>query len=477
MSVPGPRPNILFVLSDQLRRDALGCYGDPDARTPHLDAMAAQGVRFDAACSTYPVCVPYRFTLMTGHYAHSRQVPAIFWRLSPSERTLADAFNDAGYQTAYIGKWHLGGGLGTRVMKTPVPRDLQGRWQTFAGFELRNNYFDNVYFENDDPTPIPIAGYQTDGLFDRLDHFLSHQRRDDRPFAAVLSVEAPHPRFEAPPDLEAQWRQREIRLPPNYLADDPAAARAFEACAAPPRSPDPQRVLRHRKTYYAMVENLDQNVGRMMRRLGELGLERDTIVVFTADHGELGGSHNLTDKQFPYEESVGTPLIVCGAACGVATGRRVAAPTCTEDLFPTLLDLAGVAADASLPGRSLAPLIRGEAESLDRDGVMLQFVGEMRANLPFYERPWRAMRSERYKYTVIGGQATGLQPWQLFDLGEDPYELHDLIDDPAYRAVAADLHARLARRMHETGDDAWLAAAWGQPDQNRSPVLPHEHEE
>ena len=149
-------PNLLVLLSDQLRRQALGVHGDPDARTPHLDAFAQQGIRFDNACSTYPICVPFRFTHMTGEYAHVRKIPGIEYVMSTEERTLADEFNEAGYETIYVGKWHLDGGHGrlgsaVQVNRTRVPRSRQGRWQKWYGFELRNDPFDTCYFEDDDP--------------------------------------------------------------------------------------------------------------------------------------------------------------------------------------------------------------------------------------------------------------------------------------------------------------------------------------
>ena len=128
------RPNILVLLCDQLRRQALGCYGDPDARTPHLDAFAQRGVRFVNACLTYPICVPFRFTLMTGEYAHVRKVPGIEYAMATAERTLADEFNEAGYETVYVGKWHLDGGHGrlgsaVQVNRTPIPRNRGEVWR------------------------------------------------------------------------------------------------------------------------------------------------------------------------------------------------------------------------------------------------------------------------------------------------------------------------------------------------------------
>ena len=158
-----PRPNIVLILADQLRRSALSCAGDPNVATPHLDALAAAGVRFPSSCLTYPVCVPCRFTLMTGEYAHSRLVPTIGWRMSPVERTIADELGDAGYQTAYAGKWHLYGAhprgglpLARRRGLTPIPRAHRGGFEVWRGFEFRNDPFDTYYFVDDDPAPRPL---------------------------------------------------------------------------------------------------------------------------------------------------------------------------------------------------------------------------------------------------------------------------------------------------------------------------------
>ena len=294
------RPNILIVLSDQLRRQALACYGDSDARTPHTTQLAQEGVTFDQACSTYPICVPFRFTMMTGEYAHTRLVPGIEWRMSPAERTLADEFNDADYETVYVGKWHLDGGHGrmgsaVQTNRCPVKRPYQGRWQKWFGFELRNGPFDTCYFEDDDPTPIPIEGYQTDGLFDIGMNYLREGRDPEKPFCMVISVEPPHDPFEAPAELQQAWESRDITLPPNFEPKDDEQRAQF---------------ILNRQRYNAMVENLDDNLGRLRTFLTEQNLDDDTIVVFLSDHGELAGAHGLRGKQWPYEESVGIPLIV-----------------------------------------------------------------------------------------------------------------------------------------------------------------------
>ncbi|HET6319246.1 MAG TPA: sulfatase-like hydrolase/transferase, partial [Chloroflexota bacterium] len=216
------RPNILVILCDQMRRSAMGCAGDPNVSTPHLDRLAAEGARFANACVTYPVCVPSRFTLMTGEYAHSRLVPTIGWRMSPAERTIAHELSGAGYQTAYFGKWHLFGAhprggpvLARKRGLTPIPRPFRGGFEYWRGFEFRNDPFDTYYFADDDPTPRRIDGYQTDGLFALTEHFLLEERDASRPFFAILSVEPPHFPLVAPEPYLARWLEREVVQAPN----------------------------------------------------------------------------------------------------------------------------------------------------------------------------------------------------------------------------------------------------------------------
>lgn len=446
---PAKSPNILIVLCDQLRRQALSLHGDPNIATPHIDALAGCGVRFDNACSTYPICVPFRFTLMTGLYAHERKVPGIEYRMSPAERTMADEFNEAGYETVYIGKWHLDGGHGRmgsaeQVGRTPVRRENRGRWQKWLGFELRNAPFDTWYFEDDDPEPKKIDGYQTDGLFDlAMDHLI--ERPSTKPFCMVLSVEPPHDPFEAPADVQTAWEKREIELPENFDIDDENMR---------------QQTILNRKRYYAMVENLDWNMGRLASFLSEHDLREDTIVIFMSDHGELGGSHGLRGKQWPFEESIGVPLIVSDPHCPDQAGTQIKAPVSTEDLFPTILGLAGLRPQENIHGTDLSALIRGDAANLNRQGVMLEFVAELRQGMPFYDWVWRGFRSERYKYTVKGDNHGG-KPWQFFDLENDPYERHNLIDDNEYRDLIIEHHACLLARMKETNDHFVLLPAFG----------------
>ncbi|MCY3712178.1 MAG: sulfatase [Gemmatimonadetes bacterium] len=447
-------PNVLIVLSDQLRRQALSTYGDPNIVTPHVDALAERGVRFEHASSTCPICVPFRFTLMTGLYAHDRKVPAIEYRMSPAERTLADEFNEAGYETIYTGKWHLDGGhgrMGSAIQcgRTAVKKAYRGRWRKWMGFELRNGPFDTYYFEDDDPVPRPVEGYQTDGLFDLAMDYL--ERRDpSRPFCMVISVEPPHDPFEAPEALMRSWEAMDIVLPPNVEAADAEAT---------------ERFMLNRKRYYAMVENLDWNMGRLGAFLLRTGLHSETVVLFLSDHGELGGAHGLRGKQWPYEESTGIPLIVADPRHPDRAGAVVEDPVSTEDLFPTILGLAGLKPRDALPGENLTPLINGSVSSLDREGVMLEFIAEQRKGVAFHDWVWRGFRTARYKYTVRGDNHGGT-PWQFFDLAADPWEQRNLLEDPVYRAEITRHHDLLRQRMKETDDHFVLLPAFGREGLN-----------
>ncbi len=327
------RPNIVVVLVDQMRRDAMSGAGDVNVRTPNLDRLLAGGVNFANAVSTFPACVPFRFSLMTGEYAHSRNVPALGYRLSPAERTLGETVGAQGYATAYIGKWHLysaygvSGGLTlSQACRVPIPASHRRGWDHWRGFELRNDFHDTWYFADDETEPRKLAGYQTDGLFDLALDYLA-ERPKDKPFFLMLSVEAPHPPFVAPPEAVARVAARgPIRHRPNV---DVGAISFFPPEwyeTPPPAGPldtgDPASVRRvfdaNMQAYYAMIEVIDANMGRLDEALRREGLAEDTVVVFLADHGELGGSHGQLGKAEPWEESVWHPVDraqPCGRAC------------------------------------------------------------------------------------------------------------------------------------------------------------------
>jgi len=457
----------------------MSCAGDPNVMTPHLDRLAESGVRFTNSCSTYPICVPTRFSLMTGEYAHTRFIPSIDWRMSPAERTIAHEMNDAGYQTAYTGKWHLAGfhryvyneessdraKRAKRQNRMPIRNNLQGGFEHWRGFELRNDPSDTVYFRDDDPTPRKIDGYQTDGLFDLATQFVREEWDKQRPFFQILSVEAPHPPFTAPRPYLQRWSNRDVEFPPNADLNSSFTVRNWGSENLREELDMNDGIRDDLRAYYAMIENLDDNVGELLDFLNKEGIRETTAVIFLSDHGEMMGSHGMIEKEYPYEESIGIPSIVSYPP-EIQQDETIHVPVATEDWFPTILGLGGVEANEPTSGTDLTSLLRGDCDSLRRPGVMLEFVAEQRGGLPyaeeisFNEETWRGFRTRRYKYAVKGGPKGG-DPWLLFDLNKDPYETENLVDNPDYQSEAQRLHGHLREYIDATDDDYGLKPAFG----------------
>lgn len=472
-------PNVLLVMCDQMRGQAMSCAGNPNVSTPAIDRLAENGTRFENAYSTYPVCVPSRYTLVTGQCAHRAHVPSIGWQLPPCERTVADEFADANYETAWIGKWHLGDEIhnpqhrhreaedrGHGVV-APVPRDLQGGFEYWRGFELRNNHQDTYYFVDDDPQPRPVEGYQTDGLTDLTIEYLTEDRDEERPFFCVLSVEPPHPPYEAPDKYERRWANRDLELRPNVALDTEEPAASAGAGFKSVQTAD-EGTIDDLRSYYAMIENLDDNLTRVLETLEAEGLREDTVVVFLSDHGDMMGSHGLMQKHWPFEESIGVPFVI-SRPDEVDAGRVVSAPTCSEDWFPTLLGLAGIEPERECDGVNLAPFAHGEGDGIDREGVLLELYAEHRDatwskrgdGFDFKYAPYRGFVTEKYKYTVLASDGGPAEPWQLFNLDDDPYEQRNVVTDSEYEGVARRLHGLLRDRLIDTDDDFHLAGAFG----------------
>jgi arylsulfatase A-like enzyme len=449
------RPNILWVFADQMRGHAMSCAGDVNVRTPNLDQLAQRGVRFTNACSSYPLCVPFRFTLLTGEYAHTRWIPALDWRMSPAERTIAHEFNDAGYHTCYIGKWHLDGsttqGDAKAINRMPVAPNRRGGFREWHGFNLRNGFFDTCVFHGDDPTPVPLGKYQTDGLFDiTLDCLKERGQTPDDPFFMVLSVEAPHPPHEAPEEYLERIRQRGVQARPNVSWETPADGLEY-----PPGCRWTERWADSNNTgYYAQIENLDDNMGRLLAGLEEMGLAENTYVFFFSDHGEFLGSHGMRSKQDPREESINIPFIVHGP--GIESGGVLDEAICTEDIYPTTLSLAGLEPPSPKPGLDLGTYLRGDIDQLPRDGVYLEMVEEHRPPMVFYKAPYRGIRTRTHLYAVLNGA-----PWLLFDLTTDPYQQDNLVRSEEHAPLRRELHTRLVQMAEET-DDSYV---FGDPDQ------------
>jgi len=463
----GSGHNILVLFPDQLRRSALGCYGDANAATPNIDKLARQSTCFDRAYASFPVCVPFRFSLFSGEPAHEYNVPCLNYRMPPQLNRLPHRIKDAGYHTCYIGKWHLygqaGGAYGpwAEGALRPIPKRFRAGWDRWLGFESCNQFFNTFYFEDDDPTPKPLNKFQTDGCFDLAIREIENSAKSDRPWFTIVSVTPPHFPFTPKEEDAARWKNRELNLPPNFLepADYP-----LEASGALDREDQ----LDKARKYYAMIENFDANVGRILDTLEATGQREKTIIVLFSDHGEWLGSSGKSagEKGDPHEVSAGIPLIIHHPDW--PGGRVSSAVGGTEDLHATLLALAGAEAFPDCPGRSWIGQDGTLPDILHPEGVLLEYTFN-----PFDDpwstynrRFWRAIVEDRYKYGLYGGGEEGAQPWILFDLENDPHEEHNLVNDPENVDLASHLHRKLIELIRSKGDHFCVAPAFGQPGLN-----------
>ena len=436
------RPNVLWLFCDQLRYHALASSGDPNIKTPNIDRLAAEGVRFTNAYSHCPVCVPFRAGLMTGQYPAACGVPRHGDILHPDRRTVAHAFRDAGYRTSYVGKWHLSGEHGIHMVCEAdwagedfwVHPDMRGGFEDWFGFEISNNFYRTFYSHGDLVKPFKVEGYQTDGLTDVSLKYLSEYDGDE-PWFHVLSVEAPHsgvggdpkyPGHPVPKQYEEMFSPEDIALRGNVPADRHAAAQS-KCCG-----------------YYAMIENLDDNIGRVLDWLDESGQADNTLVLFFSDHGDMLASHGLAEKSVAYDESIHIPLFArlpgrlpVGAVCdGLVSGI---------DIYPTCAGLCGVPVDPGVQGMDLSGALDGTGGP-ERAEVFVQWVGQTRFG--WGDHPYRAIRTKRHTYAEGRDEAFCL----MFDNAADELQMNNLFGKPESAGLQQQLHHRLVRNIIDAGE-------------------------
>jgi arylsulfatase A-like enzyme len=434
-------PNLIWIISDQQRAQALSWMGDPNVNTPNLDRMAQMGLCSTAAVSGYPLCCPYRGALLTGRYPHLI-VPGHEYRLPTEQPTLAYVFKENGYHTCYVGKWHLDGfkEKNGRAAFHIIPPERRGGFDTWIGYENNNSPWDCWVHggEGADAFHYRLPGYETDALTDlfikQLETLAARQIHGHlQPFFAMLSVQPPHNPYVAP----AEWMQRHIPAKIELRNNVPAIPRVLE------------RARRELAGYYSQIENLDWNIGRISAALDRLGLADNTQVLFFSDHGDMHGSHGQFLKTSPWEESVRVPFIIYGRETMYSqhTGNL---PLLVNhvDIAPTSLGLCGIQPPEWMQGCDYSAFrLRERIQPSPPDSAFLQVV------VPTYhhdsiDRPWRGLvTQDGWKYIALEGQ-----PWLLFDLNEDPYELANLAFNTRYAVERRRLNERLADWIHDTGD-------------------------
>ncbi len=417
-----PKPNLIFLLADQWRAQATGYNGDPNVKTPHLDDFARRSVNFTHAISTCPVCSPYRAGLMTGRYPLTHGVFLNDVHLNNEAVSFAQAFRQAGYQTAYIGKWHLNG----RGRSSFIPREDRQGFEYWKALECTHEYNRSAYYA-DENVKLMWDGYDAIAQTRDAQQYVRDHR--EKPFLLFLSWGPPHnPYHTAPKPYRDMYDPSKLTLRPNV----PAAMTIRDDLAG----------------YYAHISALDDCLRDLLRTLQECGLYDNTMVVFTSDHGDMLGSQGQHRKQRPYDESIRVPLLVRWPAGLGTVPRIVDMPIGTPDLMPTLLGLCGIPIPKTVEGLDLSGHLKGGAPPADPAALIACYA-------PFGEftraqggREFRGVRTRRYTYVRdLNG------PWLLFDNQSDPYQLRNLIADSAATSLRKRLDATLRRKLESMHDE------------------------
>lgn len=438
------KPNVIWIMADQLRAQALGCSGDPNARTPNIDNLAAMGVHFTQALSGSPMCCPARGSIMTSEYSHNC-VPGHEYQLDPSSKTIASVFNEAGYHTAYFGKWHLDGFYEDegRAAMHIIPPERRGDFQYWAAYENNNSQYDCWVHGGEGETAFhyQLPGFETDALTDLLIDYCKDTGASDveQPFFAVLSVQPPHNPYIAPEEFRKNYNSGNIMLRPNVPDIPEVKERAKIDLAG----------------YYAMIENLDWNVGRIISALKEQGIYEDTHIIFFSDHGDMHGSQGHFRKTSPFEESIRVPFIISGEKAFYDRGTgQVSAPLNHVDIAPTTLGLCGIEVPSWMKGTDYSHYrLSGNAREDEPTSAFMEFVIPT-GHEDSVDKPWRGIvTTDGWKYACFEGVS-----WLMFDLNQDPYEQRNLAHDPAYKQKRLELQEELQMWLDRTGDQFKLSS-------------------
>lgn len=443
-----PRPNILFVLVDDLRWDDLAIAGHPFVETPNIDRLAREGTRFLNAFAATPLCSPSRATILTGQYAHTNGIIDNTARDSASHRlpTFAIPLSAAGYRTGFFGKWHMG--------NDDTPRPGWTRWVAMRG---QGEAVDPQL--NIDGSRRVVPGYVTDVLTDQVVEFV--RASAGQPFMAFLAHKALHPNImQANDGRRGQMREGQpegfvpaprhagryaapvITRRPNALrgpVGKKALARPIPGL--PPLSPATGTSERDIRARLEMLLGVDESLGRLVALLDSLGTLDRTMIVLTSDHGYFYGEHGLDqERRLAYEESARIPVLVRYPPMARA-GSTPAPMVQTTDFASTILEVAGVRDREARDGRSLVPLLVGDAPANWRTSILLEYWTDI-----VFPRTltmgYKAVRTERYKY-IRYSDLQGMD--ELYDLQSDPFEMENIIDTERGRAALPALQAELER--------------------------------
>ena len=418
------KPNVLVVVADQWRAQAFGCTGDPNVKTPTFDKLASQGAHFVNAVSGLPVCSPMRATMITGQRPLTHGIIINDVPLNPEATTIGKVFKADGYDTGFIGKWHIDGHGRTLW----IPRERRQGFDYWKVLECTHSYNDSPYYA-DSPEKQIWKDYDALAQTHDVCDYMRSRKQGDKPFLMFLAWGPPHNPYEtAPAKYKAMYDPAKIKLRDNVPAEMQEQARKDLA------------------GYYAHCSALDDCMAEIMKTLADTGLAEDTILVFTADHGDMLSSQGMQRKQKPYDESIRIPMMIRWQK-GIKPAK-VNATINSEDIMPTILGLSGIAIPKTVEGLDYTAYLHGGADPSGGSTVI-------QCPSPFGEwirarggKEYRGVRTARYTFV---SDLTG--PWLLFDDETDPYQMNNLVNKPESAKLQAELDALLTKKLKDRHDD------------------------
>ncbi|WP_244852424.1 sulfatase [Bacillus sp. J14TS2] len=458
------QPNIIFIMSDDHAAHAISAYDSRINQTPHLDRIANEGMRLDNCFCTNSICAPSRAAILTGKYNHLNGVRTLYEDFDARQHHVAKILQENGYQTAMIGKWHLGHGGNS----DPTGFDY---WNIFPG---QGAYHDPEMIEMGEKKVFP--GYATEITTDLSVKWLE-KRNKDKPFFMMCHHKAPHRPWD--PDEKYMDLYKDVDIPePETFHDDydtrsSAALEAQMRVDRDLRKRDVKEDLpegltaseakswyyqRYIKDYLRCIASIDDNVGRLLDYLDEDGITDDTIVIYTSDQGFFLGDHGWYDKRFMYEESLRMPFLIRYPK-EIEPSSVTDAFALNVDFAQTFLDFAGIQAPDDMQGTSLKPILKGETPEDWQTSMYYRYWEHMdpEHNVAAHY----GVRTHRFKLICYYGEGFGLPgtqdikkeiEWELFDLQEDPYELKNVYHDSNYQETIKELKRELYHLKEKVGD-------------------------
>ena len=462
------QPNILIIYPDQMRHDVMACAGNPVIKTPFLDQLANEGVQFNNAFTSYPLCCPFRASLMTGKYAQSHGLIQNHFPIDTNQDFLAELLKGAGYQTGYVGKWHLEGGPKPGFVP---PGERRLGFDDFVGFNRGHQYMNAIFYRDTDQ-PYHCKRYEPDFQTDHIIEFIEKavNNEPNKPFFGFVGYGPPHHPNTMPDHWRHMYDSNEIPLPPGVpnpelqrevqqkrleidcLGNEKAMLKSRVAYGKKqPGEPEMEEEIRQFiAEYYGMVSNIDHNIGRILNCLERLGITENTMVIFLSDHGDMLGQHGYFCGYKPtgHRSAMQVPFIVRYPAKFEAGKKVDSLIDVAVDTMPTLLELCGVEIPEAIQGISYLPLLDGSADEIRESVTYQTFRMDDGVKGEFTPVPERGIRTKDWLYIRQPNRRK-----LLFDQIGDPDELNNLVDDSQYNELMDSFDAQIEAHMQETDDD------------------------